>query len=91
MFSDSVLNFFAFVQLFCSFRMRYPIVGGDRRCSSAVVLETDLLAEEIGGETDGSDGDLDGCSSESVEEKIVLCWLLQWYLWIKLGRRFCEA
>lgn len=86
MFSNSVLNFFAFVQLFCSFRMRYPIVGGDRRCSSAVVLETDLLAEEIGGETDDSDGDLDGWLSESVEE-IVLCWLLQWYLWIKLGSR----
>lgn len=52
--------------------MRYPIVGGDRRCFSAVVLETDLLAEEIDGETGDSDGDLaGGWPSESVE--IVLC------------------
>lgn len=39
-----------------SFRMRYPIVGGDRRCSSAVELETGLEAEEEGGETAASDG-----------------------------------
>lgn len=58
--------------------MRYPIVGGDRRCSSAVVLETDLVAEEIGGETDGSDGDLDGWPSDSVET-VLSCCRLQLY------------
>lgn len=51
--------------------MRYPIVGGDRRCSSAVVQETDLVTEVIDGEADDSDGDLDGWLSEFVE--IVLC------------------
>lgn len=54
--------------------MRYPIVGGDRRCSSPVVLDTDFLAEEIDGETDDSDADLDHWSTESVEEIVFRWW-----------------